>query len=56
MELDDYTLEGLSNRRRYPIEQWARRQWPQSGTAAGIERYVWDSAFVANQPSQVHDG
>jgi pyridinium-3,5-biscarboxylic acid mononucleotide sulfurtransferase len=47
IELDDDTLGTLTQHRRELIEQWVGRQWPESGTAVAVERYVRGSAFVA---------
>lgn len=46
IELDDHTLESLTDQRRELIERWVERQWPESDAAVVIERYVRGSAFV----------
>jgi uncharacterized protein len=46
IELDDHTLRELSDRRRELIERWVGHQWPDSGVAVAVERYVRGSAFV----------
>ncbi|MEV0341417.1 adenine nucleotide alpha hydrolase [Nocardia sp. NPDC050713] len=46
IELDDDTLRILTDQRRELIERWVEREWPESGTAVVIERYVRGSAFV----------
>jgi uncharacterized protein len=51
IELDDHTLRSLTPRRRDLIQQWVTRQWPESGAAVAVERYVRGGAFVAIQPT-----
>lgn len=53
VELDDKTLTSLTRHRRESIARWVVQQWPESGTAVVIEKYVRGSAFVGTPHSPI---
>lgn len=56
IELDEHTLSSLTGQQRDLIEDWVADQWPESGVAVAVERYVRGSAFVPVPSPDGHRG